>query len=279
MKQVLISLVPFLLCSIAVAQTRSVGGSLPTDLRPSLQDRLSLFTQAQADGRWDEVELLLGKYRRGGTGNHLYTATHKQCLISQMQSHPLIAFTFSFEKVLHSTEILSMPASSRWWYLAGEGKFRTQSGETKQETQVVAYRDNGQWYFTPPNYDQSWEKAHITEADFLIDRANEVDVKNNPKSPIEIRDVHVFMQRTYPSLRDVKFTLQNRTGKKVKGFTVRLYDRDGSVTYTAGHEIEPNASLEEKMDSSAYAYFCDGIKKQHLMVERVFFADGSQWPQ
>lgn len=188
MKQVCILFLAVCLCGTAIAQTRRRGGDLPTNLRPSLQERLSLFTRARASGGWDEVAQLLGRYRRGGTGDHLYTDTHKQCLISQMQSFPLIAFTFSFDKVQHSTEILSMPAGSRWWYLIGEGTFRLPSGEMKRQTQVVAYRDNGQWYFTPPNYDKSWEKTHITEADVSTDRADEIEVESNSKCPLEIRD-------------------------------------------------------------------------------------------
>ena len=279
MKLVLVVLLAFSLSGMGIAQTYPSGGALPTSLRSSLQERLSLFTQAQADGHWDEVAGLLGRYRRGGVGDHLYTPTHKQCLISQIQNSPLVAFSFSFEKVMFSTEILSMPAGSRWWYLPGEGTFRTQSGEMKQQTQLVAYRDNGRWYFTPPNYDSYWEKTHITEADFSIDRADEINVENNPKCPLEIRDVHVFMEREFPSLRDVKFTLQNRTAKRVKGFTVRLYEGKGGTSHSAGHEIEPNAAIEEKMDSSAYAYFCDGIEKKRFVVESVWFADGSEWPQ
>ena len=261
------------------AQTYRSGGALPTNLRSSLQERLSLFTQAQAEGHWDEVARLLGRYRRGGVGAHLYTPTHKQCLISQMQTSPLVGFSFSFEKVMFSTEILSMPAASRWWYLAGEGTFQRQSGEIKQETQLVAYRDNGRWYFTPPNYDGRWEKSHTTEADFAIDRADEIKVENNSRCPLEIRDVHVFMDRKFPSLRDLKFTLQNRTPKRVRGFTVRLYEGKGSTSHSAGREIEPHAAVEEKMDSSAYVYFCDGIKKKRFVVESVWFADGSEWPQ
>jgi len=124
-----------------------------------------------------------------------------------------------------------------------------------------------------------WEKTHITEVDFSTDHADEIEIENNPKCPLEIRNVHVFMKKEYPSLRDVKFVLHNRTKKKVGGFTVRLYDTKGSVTYSAGHEIEPNAELQEKTDSSAYVYFCDGVQKQRLVVEKVRFVDGSEWPQ
>jgi hypothetical protein len=262
----------------AVGQPHRPSGKLPEELRPSLQKRLAIFTQAQADGRWEEVSNLLGRYRRGGTGDHPYTSVHKACLVSQMQTQPMVEFTFSFENILHSTEILSMPAASRWWYLAGEATFRSQSGElTKQQTQVVAYRDQNQWYFTPPNYDSYWEKSHITDADFSIDRADEIQVENNPKCPLEIREVHVFMDKQHPSLRDVKFALRNKTSRKVKGFTVRLYDKGGSVIYAAGADMKSNEQHSDKMNTSAYVYFCDGIQKQRFVVDSVYFADGSEW--
>jgi hypothetical protein len=276
-KLVSILLLVFLVSSIATAQTRSSGGALPTNLRSSLQERLSLFTQAQSDGRWDEVARLLGRYRRGGTGDHLYTITHKQCLISQMQNSPLVAFSFSFDKIMFSTEILSMPAGSRWWDLTGEGTFRTQSGESRQQTQVVAYRDNGQWYFTPPNYDDMWEKIKYSDADFAADRASEIDVVNTPQSPLEVAELHSFMDKQYPSLRNVEFTLRNKTHKAIKAFSIALYTHDGSSSYSAGAEILPKGSHTAKTNFSAYPYFCDGVQRHRFQVEDVVFADGTEW--
>jgi hypothetical protein len=273
----LVSILPLalLVYSIATAQTPS-SGVLPTNLRSSLQERLSHFTQAQSDGRWDEVAGLLGRYR-GGTGHHLYTTTHKQCLISQMQHLPLVAFSFSFEKVSFSTEILGMPARSRWWYLTGEGTFRSQSAESKQQTQIVAYRDNGQWYFTPPNYDDMWEKIKYSEADFAADRASEIHVVNNPQCPLEVAELHSFMDKQYPSLRNVQFTLRNKTDKAIKAFSIALYTRDGSVSYSAGAEIQPKGSHTAKTNFSAYPYFCEGVQRHHFQVEDVVFGDGTEW--
>jgi hypothetical protein len=55
----------------AIGQRR---GELPHALRTSLDARLFSFTQAQATGQWDQVKVMLGRYRRGGTGDHLYIA-------------------------------------------------------------------------------------------------------------------------------------------------------------------------------------------------------------
>ncbi len=277
MKLVSILLVALSLCSIATAQTRPSGGALPTNLRSSLQERLSLFTEAQADGRWGEVARLLGRYRRGGTGDHPYTAAHRQCLISQMQNLPLVAFSFSSDKVMFSTEILSMPAGLRWWYLTGEGTFRRQSGESKQQTQLVAYRDDGQWYFAPPNYDDMWEKIKYSDADFAADRATEIDVVNSTQSPLEVVELHSFMDKRYPSLRNVQFTLRNKTNKAIKGFSIALYTHDGSTSYSAGADIPPKGSHTAKTNFSAYSYFCEGVQRHRFQVEDVVFADGTEW--
>jgi hypothetical protein len=60
---------------------------------------------------------MLGRYRRGGTGDHLITPGQRKCMVEQMQMMPMTAFTYkSFE---FSTEILNMPAGKRWWYIGG----------------------------------------------------------------------------------------------------------------------------------------------------------------
>jgi hypothetical protein len=252
-------------------------GELRHALRASLEARLFSFTQAQATGQWDQVNALLGRYRRGGTGDHLYTPAHKQCLISQMQSVPLIAFDFTYEHVNYSTEILSKPPAQRWWYLAGLGTFRTDSREVKEQTKLVAYRDRGQWFFTPPNYDTYWEKKVYTQSDLSLNRASEYEIEHNPSSPIQITDLHALMDKKYPSLRNLTFVLRNTTLRKIKAFTVGVYSKGGSTTYSAGHEIEPNSSREERMSDTAYAYFCDGIGEQKLRIDRAVFEDDSEW--
>jgi hypothetical protein len=249
-------------------------GSIPEDLRPSLKSRLALFTQAQAEGRWDLVASMLGRYRNGSRSNP-YTEAHKECLISQMQAFPMTSLTVKDYRF--STEILSAPLSRRWWYLVGDAVFKTQSGEQKQSAEIVAYRDNGDWFFTPPNYDEYWEGTHLTDADFAADYSNEIEIQPDATSPLEILDLRASIDRKYPSIRRLTFKLRNRSSKKVSGFDLRLFSDGGSVQYGSGCDMEPGASRDEKMDSSRYVYFCNGIKKDKFVVDSVQFADGSEW--
>lgn len=258
--------------TISSAQT---NGSLPNELKPSLDARLSTFVQAQNDGKWDLVASMLGRYRRGGTGDHLYTPEHKMCLISQMQAFPMISFTVT--GIRFSTEILSMPSSKRWWYLSGEAVLGGES-PGKQSSYVVAYRDKGEWYFTPPNFDDQWARTHTTEAELAIEHVNEVELQRTPNSPLEVLDLHVFIDRKYLSLRNVKFKLRNHTSKKVIAFDITLYaDVKGSTELSMGQNIDPGGVFEVTTTSSRYVYFCEGVNKAKLVVDSVSFADGSEW--
>ena len=96
-------------------------------------------------------------------------------------------------------------------------------------------------------------------------------------SPLEVVDLHVFIDRTYPSLRNVKFGLRNRTTKMVKAFVITLGHEGGSSTLSTGQDIEPDGVFIATMTSSRYLYFCDGVNTDKLFVERVIFADGSEW--
>lgn len=258
-----------------LAQTQK-DGAIPADIKPSLDSRLTRFTQAQADGKWDEVSTLLGRYRMGGVGHHPLTAEAKACLISQMKEIPMISF--ETQRVVSSTEILGLPLDKRFWDLIGEAMFRTPTtGEHKSQSKVTAYRDNGKWYFSPPNYDDYWLKTHLTEADFAVDRPDEIKIEDTASSPLEISDVHAFLDKEYRSLLRVTFKLKNRTSKKVSAFTVRFYDQGGSVEYSAPHAIEPGGAIDEKETLSRWVYFCDGVTRNKVVVDSVSFADGTEW--
>lgn len=258
----------------ATAASAQTKASIPDELRTSLQSRLTLFTQAQADDRWDLVASMLGRYR-GGSGHDPYTQAHKDCLISQMQSFPMVSFTVTDYRF--STEILGAPADRRWWYLVGDAVYRMKSGDQQQHSEMVAYRDKGEWYFTPPNYDRSWERTHLTEADLSADYSEEIEIEPEATSPLEIFDLHVSLDKQYPSLRNLTLKLRNRSSKNVSAFDLRLYSDGGSVPYGAGCDMEPGSSREEKMSSARYSYFCEGVKKDKFVVDSVRFADGSEW--
>ena len=257
-----------------LAQTRN-DGTLPADLKPSLDARLTLFIQAQADGNWNNVGSMLGRYRMGGVGHHAITPESKACLVMQMKEIPMVAF--KVRNYIFSTEILSLPLDKRSWNVVGEAVFRSTTGEQATQSHIIAYRDKGEWFFSPPNYDEHWEKSHLTEADFTVDRADEIEIENAPNAPLEIFEVHAFLDKKYFSLLNVSFKLRNQTSKKVSAFTVRFYAGAGSAEYSTGTAMDPGAAVEGKEHLSRYLYFCDGVTKHKFMVTSVSFADGTEW--
>jgi hypothetical protein len=245
-----------------------IESQIPEGLRSSLEARLKLFTQAQAEGRWDTVSSLLGRYRRN---IGLYTQAHKECLISQMQSAPMISFVVPDKQF---SPYATMPPRQNWWDLEGETITRTKSGDHKGHTMMDAYRDGDEWYFSPPNYDEYWLKAHLSEAELSADYSDEIVTPSDPTSPLEILDLHAFLNKESLTVRDVTFKLRNRSSKTVTAFNLRL----GGEQYGAGCEMQPGSFRDEKMTSPRYGYFfCEGVKREKLMVDSVSFADGSGW--
>ena len=275
MKRLSAALVALFVCVASHAIGQMSGGKLPESLKPSLLARLSQYTQAQAEGRWDTVASLLGPHRGAGHSAVPYTPAHRACLIEQMKPFPMVSFELGNE--MFSTEILSTPPSRRWWFIAGEAVFEVNGAEQKTQTSFIAYRENGQWYFTPPNFDDHWEKAHLTDADRSANYTDEIVIHRTPRCPLEIDDLQARLDKTYPSIRNLAFKLKNVSAKRVTGYTLRLYAKGGDVIYGAGYTIEPGDSRDEKMDSTRYSYLCEGIRKDNLIVDEVNFADGSAW--
>jgi len=245
-----------------------IESQIPEALRPALEARLKLFTQAQAEGRWDIVSSLLGKYR---TGIGLYTQAHKDCLISQMQSEAIISFVVPDHQFSSNA---TMPPRQRWWFLEGEAVFRTKTGDHKRQVLMDAYLDKGEWYFSPPNYDTYWLRSHLTDAELAADYSDEIEISSDPTSPLEILDIHAFINKESLTDRDVTFKLRNRSSKTVTAFGWRARNQQ----YGTGCQIEPGSSFDQKMTSSRYDYYvCNGPKKDRLFADSVSFSDGSEW--
>jgi len=226
----------------------------PSEQRAALESRLRLFTRAQAEGRWSDVALLLGAYRRGLSGYLLYTPAHKSCLVCQMQALPLIDFNFTIRESPFSSEILSTPPGKRWWVLVGEGSFREASGIVKKPASVTVYRDRGDWYFTPAIDDEGWARAHLTAEQLAADYGDRVEQILAPGCPLDIVNLHVSINPKHLSSRLIEFRLRNKTGKRVKGYCFEISDdtHEGSTSVGTGapqDAIEPNdVSREWEVD-------------------------------
>jgi hypothetical protein len=247
----------------------------------SLKSGLKSFIEAQAAGKWDEVDRLLGRYRDGqGMYGMLFTKAHKQCLLSQMKDMPMISF--EIKDLTYSTEILSRPPESRWYDLMGKATFRTQSGNVEADVdKMTAYLDQGKWYFSPTRVDSILAYQRVTEADFLVDRRESVEVQLDPRCPLEIVNLKVFMDRKAIAMRNLDFSLRNKTQKKIKGYGLRLgsvgnpcFDSmRGSLIKLAPNEI----AHSDEIYYSGYNFYCNGEKKKRIVIDSVSFEDGSTW--
>lgn len=258
----------------------------PEILRPQLDARLQTFTEAQANGDWKTVEDLLGKYRRGGS-YLTYTPSHRACLIEEMKRFPMIGFEYKVQDRFFSDEILTTAPERRWWTLVGDATFRQDGKETKRQMYLVAYRDRGDWYFTPPPIDNATAASHFTPAQLAADLAqsDKVVLRVADDSPLKVTGLHVFTDSKNVLSRTVKFRLRNTTGKRVTGYTYRISDStdDGDEIAGLGDQkdwIEPWAESREfdEDDVTGY-YWCEGQGnvKTIIEIQNVRFEDGSEW--
>jgi hypothetical protein len=274
------------LCGHAAAQIRGCSPeahSFPDDLRSRLDSRLATFLTAQSEGRWGDVAELLGNktfFREG---------SYKQCLVSRMQELRMVSFDLSTPDLYTCTTqtnllpgiVPRVTAEQLSWYVRGMARFQTSSETWVEETQIRAYRDQSQWYFIPPqqSMQDKWEKIHYTEADFSRDHRDEIVIRNSASSPIEITDLHSYMIRKFPSVRNVEFTLHNKTPKNVIALSIKFANENekGAVVMSGPYQIKPNGQLTLKEDVPAYADFCAGVFKHTIVVTDASFADGSKW--
>jgi hypothetical protein len=258
--------------------------TLPDDLRTSLDARLATFLTAQTEGRWEEVEGMFGDK------DVVHESSYRECLVSRMRELRMVSFDLSSPDLYTCTAPMDLPAGivdrvtaeRLSWYVRGTGRFQTSADSWSEETQVKAYRDRGQWYFIPPQrrMQDKWEKAHYTEADFMRDRQEEIEVRNSPSSPLEIVGVHVYMKRQFPSLRTVHYKLRNLTAKKIVWFSMKIRmttNVPGETDWQGPYQIEPRGQIAGEQDTTAYGDFCNGISKNEMLVDEIHFADGSKW--
>jgi hypothetical protein len=251
----------------------------PEALHTSLDARIRSFTQAQANGDWDTVSILLVKYRRGGD-YMLYTPAHKACLISQMQQTPMIDLAYEVYDKSFSSEILSTPPERRWWTLVGTGTFVQDSKRVTAKTILVAYRDQGDWFLTPPPYDNAKDSFSLTPEMLEKDLKDDVELRVPADSPIEVVDLHVLIDKDDYLSRHISFRLRNRTQKRITryDFTISDSGHDGSISAGIGEPIDPRGTSREWTEEFNTAlYRCEGEKKIYIELQAAGLEDGTEW--
>ena len=271
-----------LLACLCVGQTEKPW-QFPSASLPQIDARLQDFMRAQAEGRWNEGESLLGKYRRAPSRYMLFTASHKACLIDVMKASPMVSFNYRIQEGPFSSELLTTPPNRRWWTLTGDAGFRTASGVKNRQISLVAYRDGESWFFTPPPIDNLLLNTEVTAQELAADRASKVEVRIPPDAPIRLVDLHVHIDAKDFAFRNVEFKFYNQTDKKIKGYSFVLADErdDGSISVGAGEERDAIMPLSESRvwneNYAAFLFLCEGEPKIHIEVNYVMFADGTTW--
>lgn len=249
---------------------------LPDQAR--LVQRIQEFVEAQRDQDWNRVSDLLGPFR-GSAYSKRFTNEHKQCLIEQMKTDPML--TFAPIGAGYSTEILGRPLSQKWWYISGIAEFAREGRNVKSKSTIIAYRFEGRWFFTPPNYDDSWEATKITEPDLSEDLSRYLKVEIRPDCPLKLVRLSVRIDPKYRSLRRVSFDLRNNSRKEVDGLSFRIVkvNGDGSVSSGMPFKMMPGetVSSSDNIKYSGYLYFCEGESYNRFIIDSVGFKDGTEW--
>jgi hypothetical protein len=256
------------------------GGRLPPDLKAVIDSRLSLFLSAQKNGQWDDVSTLLGDYRRGYFGQSLrFSKPHKACLISEMEKLPMISFDYSIEEPPVHTSGQSQNPEERWWWLEGEGTFQAGTRAVKQKTELTAYQDRGDWFFSPPPVDGA-DAIRERRKELSKDRKDEVDLVTIRDCPLEVVELRVLDDPQNDAARDVYFRLHNKTAMTVTRYGYKLTDKHkaGSISFGTGDAIAPNGvSREYHENYVVYRYWCEGAAKIRIEIDNAALADGSEW--
>jgi len=164
------------------------------------------------------------------------------------------------------------------------GGFPRGIGRCKRRSSIIAYRDRGDWYFTPQSIDdEAWARAHLSAGEIAADRKDRVRLELARGCPVEIVDLHVFVNPNRLSSRLLEFRLHNKTDKRITGYSFEIGDErgDGSISVGTGaprDAIEPRGlSRKWEEDYAAYLYWCEGESTMRIEVQSVTFADGSTW--
>lgn len=252
--------------------------AVPPKLWPSLSERINDFTASQANGDWERVKALLGDFRGRSYGLR-YTNEHKQCLIEQMQANTLVSFKPT--GVGYSSEIVGRPWSEKWFSIRGDAD-TVRDGKTVKSTETItAYRYQGNWFLSPPNYDRESELAKITAADLAADQSDHLKIEIAADCPVEMISSSVRIDDEYRAYRRLTFVLRNKSKKEIDGIGFNIGKVGGPASLLVGmpFSIAPGGttSSPDNISYVAYGYYCAGEFYHWFTIDMVTFTDGSRW--
>ena len=113
--------------------------NVPEQLRPRLIERLNLLVEYERTQQWDRMYDLLGEQFKisveGGMSRERWLRDRSRSRLSR--------FTPKSAILLFGTE------ETGYWIILGCGEYSRRGPNERLESSVEAYRENGDWYFSP----------------------------------------------------------------------------------------------------------------------------------
>jgi len=271
-------LIVLLSCLATGQEPREPLSAVPPSFRKSLNERIGLFSDYQAAQNWSGVADLLGNYR-SVSKRIRYSAPEKLWLIEQIKNTRLLKFTPRSSS--WSTAVLALPMSQRSWYIEGLAEFS--DGPLKvQPASLVAYRDNGNWYFYPFVRNECGEVTAPQMPDFSLSDAERklpaLSLAISQRAPVEVLDFSITKigDSDCSPRRKMVFKLRNIGIKVINGFGFLITDlrsNEGSTSVGVGlsEDLKPGQATPYEDDVWV------GQNPRIVQVDFVRFSDGTFW--
>src|SRR5678815_2461398 len=274
-----VALIALLSFSAYSQSTLEPLSAIPPELRKRLSERLHLFADFQRTKNWQAVSELLGDYYEPHK-RIAYTPEQKNWMIDQLNRSQMLSFTPQSSS--WSTAVLSLPVSKRYWLVEGVTEFSEGHGIVKERATLVAYLQNGDWYFCPFIRNECGEVQHPQVPDFSPEgRAEQLlpvlSLSLDPNLPIEVYELSIMKTggSACSKRREFSFKVKNRSRKLIAGYGFEIEDlrKEGSVS--VGLALQ--SALKPGETSVYEGEYYTGIRPHLLRFRFVRFADGTYW--
>jgi len=237
-----------------------------------------LFSDYQAVQNWSGVAELIGNYHSLSKRTK-YSAPEKLWLIEQVKKTRLLKFTP--QRSSWSTAVLVLPMSERYWYIEGVAEFS--DGPVKAlAASLVAYRDQGAWYFYPFVRNECGEITAPQMPDFSLSdverRLPPLSLTIDRRAPVEVFEFALTRigDSACSTRRNMVFRLRNIGTKDINGFgfsIIGLRSNGGSSSVGVGlpEGLKPGQVTVYQGDIWV------GPNPKLLQLDFVRFRDGTFW--
>lgn len=124
------------------AQKQDWFAAIPENLRAKLTERLKMLIEYQSSKQWEKHYELLSLRIVQDESKETYTSRNQNWYTNVVPDDLVLDFI--------PTEVISNESTeSGWWTIYGCAKLRKKNGFMELRASVDAYRESGDWFFSP----------------------------------------------------------------------------------------------------------------------------------